>query len=1398
MSGKGKAAANAPSKCPVTGCKMKLDAANLATCAKCGLKVCRLHIYPSDHKCVPAGAAKPASSAATAPAASKLEVISSSGASSASASTAAKSKPIEVLSSGNSNAAAKGTKTSSDGNAKVSSSPSKSPKSPGLPNLSPSDLVKEMSSVTTQILVDDLLESLFDSTSPSPADIKTSEITKKIESARCKVFDALDLVAMPENSSVESVALTNKALNFARAAMTSIGPHSELLLNIFKEYLTKNSSPSDRDVRNITPRWSTIITLFGCLRARTASYSTPYHVDVKTLVEWSISFPSLRGRYCSGRAAAEILLWNRRANPQPKDVPEIQQLAKWLWDKALVSCESDKCNPLSETDPVNSVCHSLAALVRGIGVSSLDEIPVIRDALAVSLEASSSGNKKTSSQKSIPAVMFLAHTLSVELKRLFEPHAIHYKVLDLSIQSYCKGSNTLKSTAEVSAISLLAHVYGPRGMAEILPQLEAYLNDVNWKVKEISLKLLNVLAQRAATAAQAQLILALDPSATSVHSNKFVHESLFSVLPTTLPLVMSCVMDSKKEVEGAASMLLDSLAAIVTNPETIKLMPFLLKALKNPSSTDKFLDELMDLTIVNSLDAQSLAMIMPVVIRGLREGGTDQKKKAAIATGNVCTIVKRVSDILVYYPIIKPELTKLTDHSSPDVRAAATKAKLSLEKAVSSFMKEGDDSALIAAASAKSENGMGSPLHFPNQEVQKVIMPESSTTVDDMASLSLDVASMQVSSSSSGSKPLNAEKVLRNYVVEAMNWLANEELKEKNIGRLTLERIERDIENTVGMLLLELFGTKGANLPQSPRLSGYRSPMLTPGSPSFSSSNATVSQKLANILFMYIRRARSKSFDEYQAAHDTILFELNDIILAFASRVLLQRTTLKMKIGHRYALIGQNGVGKTTLLRRLAVRDIGGFPKSVITYHVEHEILSEDKHLTVLAFMLHGESAEQLSGGITGTPDEARCVHVLKEVGFSEDVMRNSPVGSLSGGWRMRLAIARSMVHKADLLLFDEPTNHLDRESNLWLSDYICSLENTICIVSHDYDFLKRVATDVVLIRDQKLDYFEGTFQEFQDVHPEIVDALPKPAKHIEYGASTEAGANDGQATTAEQQMERMLQLSETNAQEEQQINASASSSSSFELLMGPQAEEVMRERGILPMKFPDPGKLEGITSRGKPVLKLTDIIFGYPVDKEGGERRVILNGVSCHLSLNSRICIVGKNGAGKSTLLKLLIGELDLDEAAGDAGKIWKHQNLRTSYISQHSLHHLESEIESTPVQYIQRRFYEGRDKEMSKMMTLSLTDEEKAMCERRGEICGILSRVVRGKSLCYEVDINGRSKNRARSTGRPGEGAEVKDYRTLEELEFLKKPHIIKLVRMFDEKLKAEASGMDIRPIT
>ena len=499
--------------------------------------------------------------------------------------------------------------------------------------------------------------------------------------------------------------------------------------------------------------------------------------------------------------------------------------------------------------------------------------------------------------------------------------------------------------------------------------------------------------------------------------------------------------------------------------------------------------------------------------------------------------------------------------------------------------------------------------------------------------------------------------------------------------------------------------------------------------------------------------------------------DLRGIILAFAGKVLLKPTNLRLVRGGKYGVVGQNGAGKTTLLTRLAAGDIHGWPKDLRCVFVQHEVLATAE-TTILRFV----EAHAIEIGA----DESDALSCLEAVGFTEDLMQKT-VAQLSGGWRMRLALARAMLQKADLLLLDEPTNHLDVGAVEWLASHLNSLRNTtVLVVSHDYDFLTEVATNIVHFEDQTLTTFEGGFAGFRAEKPNLV--LPRMKRdlvdEIEKRAAADGVAAVGHGHDASASSDRSSKMRSAAlggvSLEELGTRASARGGGGFASAMssglGGGAAKSAQSKPLI--SFPDPGGLDGIKNRQQVVLRVDDVGFAYP----GGDAPV-LEGVNARVTLSSRVAIVGANGAGKTTLLKNIVGELE-----PGAGSIWKHHNLRVSYIAQHSMHHLESNLDMSPKEYIQKRFFLGRDKELAAMATMELGDNDRAAMKVKGNVCEILGRAMKGGSLCYEV----------RKTGdRPG-------VTRWEPVEFLKAPYVAKMTRHYDEKLKASQSGLDIRPLT
>jgi len=229
--------------------------------------------------------------------------------------------------------------------------------------------------------------------------------------------------------------------------------------------------------------------------------------------------------------------------------------------------------------------------------------------------------------------------------------------------------------------------------------------------------------------------------------------------------------------------------------------------------------------------------------------------------------------------------------------------------------------------------------------------------------------------------------------------------------------------------------------------------------------------------------ATKQAADAEDAAEEDDAEELCDctFTLAYGTKILLHNTQLKLKRGYKYGLVGPNDSGKTTLMRSVANGQLDGFPPAdeVRTVFVEADIMGELSHLACLEYIFRDPRIQAC-----GVPRDQVAAMMLK-VGFSEKMLTD-PVTTLSGGWRMKLALSRAMLQRADILLLDEPTNHLDVMNVKWVKDYLKSLKHvTAIMVSHDSGLLNDVCNHIIEIRDLKLTIFRGNLSAFVAVRPE-------------------------------------------------------------------------------------------------------------------------------------------------------------------------------------------------------------------------------------------------------------------------------------------------------------------------
>jgi len=213
--------------------------------------------------------------------------------------------------------------------------------------------------------------------------------------------------------------------------------------------------------------------------------------------------------------------------------------------------------------------------------------------------------------------------------------------------------------------------------------------------------------------------------------------------------------------------------------------------------------------------------------------------------------------------------------------------------------------------------------------------------------------------------------------------------------------------------------------------------------------------------------------------------------LAYGSKILLHNTDMKLLRGHKYGLLGPNDSGKTTLMRAIDNEQVDGFPPKteLRTVFVEADIIGEQSHLNNVDYIM----ADPRIAACGATREQVK--EKLLSVEFTPKML-NDEVSTLSGGWRMKLALARAMLQNADILLMDEPTNHLDVINVAWVEDYLLSLTNVTCIiVSHDSGLLNKVCTNIIQIDSLKLNMFKGNLSKF-------VEHVPEAASYFTFKSS--------------------------------------------------------------------------------------------------------------------------------------------------------------------------------------------------------------------------------------------------------------------------------------------------------
>uniref|UniRef100_A0A671NN04 ATP-binding cassette sub-family F member 2 n=1 Tax=Sinocyclocheilus anshuiensis TaxID=1608454 RepID=A0A671NN04_9TELE len=396
---------------------------------------------------------------------------------------------------------------------------------------------------------------------------------------------------------------------------------------------------------------------------------------------------------------------------------------------------------------------------------------------------------------------------------------------------------------------------------------------------------------------------------------------------------------------------------------------------------------------------------------------------------------------------------------------------------------------------------------------------------------------------------------------------------------------------------------------------------------------------------------------------------ISSLSLTFHGQELLSDTSLELNSGRRYGLIGLNGTGKSMLLSAIGHREVP-IPEHIDIYHLTREMAPSEKTALECVMEVDEEriqlerEAEKLAHEdseceklmelyerleeLDADKAEMRASRILNGLGFTT-AMQQKKLKDFSGGWRMRVALARALFLKPFMLLLDEPTNHLDLDACVWLEEELRQFKRILVLISHSQDFLNGVCTNIIHLHQCKLKYYTGNYDQYVKTREELEENQMKrfnwEQDQMAHMKNYIARFGHGSAKLARQAQskEKTLQKMVASGLTERVVN-----------------DKVMKEQFPLDLRH----------------NSMQFAFFKIRYNLEFG------------IDLDTRVALVGPNGAGKSTLLKLLTGELLPTD-----GMIRKHSHVKIGRYHQHLTEQLELDL--SPLEYMMKCYPEIKEKE-------------------------------------------------------------------------------------------------------
>eukprot|EP00775_Hariotina_reticulata_P002646 gene2646-2946_t len=618
-----------------------------------------------------------------------------------------------------------------------------------------------------------------------------------------------------------------------------------------------------------------------------------------------------------------------------------------------------------------AVAEELAGLAKSGGIQALVSGGAV-DAIQAALADAKNANAREGGLMALAA-------LARDLGRPAEPYLMPLlgQVLNLLADKQAP-VRAAASDAQAALEGLMC----PHGVAAVLPTLFEAMLAQKWQTNEGACKMLKAIAERC-------------PSQVAV------------CMPEIVPKATEALGNARAAVKDAAASAMTACMQTVNNKDLEQFIPMLIDTMQNPVKVPDCVHKLAGTTFVQAVEAPTLSIMVPLLVRGLRHDNTTAiKRKAAVIIENMAKLVDNPLDAVPFLPSLLPGLEKVANEvADPECRSVAARAAKELIRVANEGKTVPPKKADPAAVAAALKDLIAA--RNPSVANDAVFGPTLAYVAGLCASL----------------------QDIKNFEFDEWNGMAStpylsQFLSEEDAEAVTRAYLARAVED-------------------AEREAAANAPVEEEG------------EELCNCEFS----------------------------LAYGAKILLNNALMRLIRGRRYGLCGPNGVGKSTLMRAIANGQVEGFPPAdeLRTVYVEHDIQAALADLNVVDFVF----ADPLlhSSGLDVTREEITTQ--LSSVGFTPEMLE-MVITSLSGGWKMKLALARAMLMKADILLLDEPTNHLDVTNVAWLENYLCGLKTvTSIIVSHDSGFLDRVCSDIIHYANRKLKVYKGNLSAFVAAVPE-------------------------------------------------------------------------------------------------------------------------------------------------------------------------------------------------------------------------------------------------------------------------------------------------------------------------